>query len=339
MRGSKVTLYLGLILALVALLLVQQRQRRAAEAEPSQSELAVAALAAGGAPEEIEQAHAALVEIGAPAVNDLLRALDDPETQAPEEVIRALARIGDERAAADLAGALRAHPDARARRAAAEALAELGAAQASGALFEAAGADAALQVRQAAIVALADLGEREVIPDLVVMLDETTVAELRQAANESLQVLTEEDFALDRARAEEWLAARQADGAVSSVGGKGREPGEPLRQAGATAVEILRAGADLEISLAGEIALPMNLILDVEGGSIVLELVEEEGGPVACASDVPGSGRPLARHAPARVQILGGRAAIRIPRVGQLVSGRLPAAVQVVGKGAGGEDG
>ncbi len=339
MRGSKVTLYLGLVLALVALLLVQQRQRRAAEAEPSQSELLVAALAAGGTPEEIEQAHAALLEVGAPAASDLLRALDDPETQAPEEVIRALARLGEEQVAADLAGALCEHPDARARAAAAAALAELGALPAREALFQAAGADAALQVRQAAIVALADLGEREVVPDLVALLDETTVADLRQAANASLLVLTDEDFAQDRARAEEWLAAHPAGGAVTSVGGRGREPGEPLRHAGAIAVEILRAGADLEISLTGDLTLPMNLILDVNEGSIVLEVVEEEGGPVVYASDVPRSGRPLARHAPVKVQVQGGRAALRIPRVGQLISGRLPLAVHVVGKGAGGEGG
>ncbi len=119
------------------------------------------------APDVGEDAAAALIRIGAPAVPHVLRALRQPP--AAERAARVLGAIGDARATPALVGALEASP-AGLRIAAIEALAALGDERAVPAVARSL-SDSATPVVDAALVALARLGGPELAPVLAEIAD------------------------------------------------------------------------------------------------------------------------------------------------------------------------
>ncbi|MCZ7683495.1 MAG: HEAT repeat domain-containing protein [Sandaracinaceae bacterium] len=119
------------------------------------------------APDVGEDAAAALIRIGAPAVPHVLRALRQPP--AAERAARVLGAIGDARATPALVGALEASP-ASLRIAAIEALAALGDERAVPAVARSL-SDSATPVVDAALVALARLGGPELAPALAEIAD------------------------------------------------------------------------------------------------------------------------------------------------------------------------
>jgi len=326
-------LSVGLVVALVAMVLVYQKLRNSESKPPSEIDLAVSALGEDGEAER-ERAHEFLLEAESDAVESLLQALSQEDVRRPEEIIRALVRIGDEQAISALREVLGSHPDALARRAAASALAEMPDREAGPLLQQRIESDPALQVRQAALVALADLGDESLLYDLAALLDPTTVAELREAAGDTLEVITDQDFGLDRQAAEAWLDEHDAGPAKSVVAGALARPGEPLLESGPTPVRIERGDDRLRIELTGRLALPMHLLLQLDGSRIVIELEQAGEQVTARCFDTPETGRRIARHAEIAVESAPGALRFSIPRAGQLVSPDLPRAVTVISAGS-----
>ena len=328
MKGGG-SMSVGVVVALVALILVYQKLVVGDSGSESEIEQAVAALDSDGA-EDRERAHEVLLAAEADSVAALLEALGNQAARRPEEIIKALADIGDDQAIRGLRAVLTSHPDAQARCSAAAALAEMADRDAVPLLAQRIDDDPALQVRQAALVALANLGDESVLRDLATLLDLSTVAELREAADDALEAITDQDFAGDRAAAEAWLDGHEAPPAKSVVAGVGAEPGEPLLCTGDTSVRIERQGASLHFEVTGQLALPMNLLLQLEQSRIVVELTQEDQQVTAGCVDAPATGRHLRRHAPITVEATSDALRFSIPRVGQLVSKDLPRAITVI---------
>ncbi|MFH0945955.1 MAG: HEAT repeat domain-containing protein [Planctomycetota bacterium] len=322
----------GLVVAMVALLFVYQKLVVTDSEGDSGLKETVAALDSEVEAERT-RAHEVLLDSGPESLDALLVALNRPGVRRPEEIIRILSDLGEEKAIASLREVLTSHPDALARRCAATALGEMPDHDSAPLLKKVIDSDASLQVRQAALLAVADMGDDTLLRDLAALLDPSTVKELRASAASTLEVLTDQLFGedgQDRDAAEAWLDEMKVGSAVTEVGGAGRVDGEPLEVPGQTAVLVERDGDRVRFALTGRLDLPMNLLLEMEKGRILVELIEEDGVVVARATDAPGTGRPLARHAP--VPLEQGEDALRfsLPRVGRLVSPLLPRSAMVI---------
>lgn len=324
----------GIVVALVAMVLVYKRQVHD-QLPPSPIEASLAILAFEGSPEETEQAHEVLLEAGDAVVPKLLIALEDAETARPEELIRALARIGDDDVAPKIRPFLQ-HVDALVRGAAIEALASFGDVLVLPELRRLADQDPTLGVRQLAVIALADLGEDDVDRDLAAILDPTTPAELRESADASLEVTTDQEFAGERARAEAWLDENGAPAAATSVGGRGRAEGAPLvARDGDVEATVERTGAWLVCSVRGVVP-PFHLALETATGRILIAFeAGADGAPgsmSAEAHDLPRAGRSMVRHEELVVEPSADANAVvvRLPRVGQLVAAGEPIEVKVI---------
>ena len=186
-RGGSMSV--GLVVAMVALVLVYQKLVVNDPGADSGLKEVVSALDSEVASERAE-AHDTLLDSGPEALDALLVALNRPGVRRPEEIIRTLSDLGEEKAIASLREVLTSHPDALARRCAAKALGEMPDHDSVPLLKERIDSDASLQVRQAALLAVADMGDDTLLRDLAALLDPSTVAELRESAAGSLERLS-----------------------------------------------------------------------------------------------------------------------------------------------------
>ncbi|MFG0319082.1 MAG: HEAT repeat domain-containing protein [Planctomycetota bacterium JB042] len=319
----------GIVVALVAMVLVYKRQVHD-ELPPPPVDRVIAVLAFEGSPEETARAHDQLLDLDErEVVRKLLAALTVPETVRPEELILALARVGDDAVATEVRPYLQ-HVDARVRAAAIDALASFGDVGVEPELRRIADADPALGVRQLAVIALADLGADDVDRDLAAVLDETTPAERRESADGSLEVTTGESFGRDRAAAEAWLDARGAPPAATQVGGRGRTDGAPLvSRDGEVEVAVERTGEWLVARVTGA-APPLHLALETATGRILVAVDRRDDGVAARADDLPREGRSFERHESLPVEVSADGVTVRLPRAGRLVEGGEPTAVRVI---------
>lgn len=229
-------------------------------------------------------------------------------------LLLALARLPDERALPAVRHFASQHADPAMRRAAVAALGAVEDAASLPALRALADRDPALVVSQQAIVAIAEIGDDAVLADLAALLDPTTLPELSQAARRLLHTFTDRDFA-DATSAREWLASHVGANARTSVGGVGAAESLDLEH---DSVHIAMRGSRVEVTLGDDLALPVNLILRLERGVLLVEMADEGGVTVARCRDLPAIGGELIRHAPVTVERRPARRGFSLPRVGQL---------------------
>ena len=118
------------------------------------------------------------IEIGGPAVNLFIVALNDESHTVRAGAAEALGKIGDKRAVGPLIAALK---DEAVRRAAVEALGKIGSTRAVGLLIDAV-KDGNKEVRRAAISALGNIGHKRAIEPLIAALRDKDLAVRRAAA-------------------------------------------------------------------------------------------------------------------------------------------------------------
>lgn len=222
--------------------------------------------------------------------------------------------------------ALTAALDPRVRRAAAVALADARAKSAVPLLLEVADADPCLAVADDALLSAAALGAPGLLPRVAELLDATALPDVRERAGRTLLDLTGADFAGNRAAAEAWLKERGLEAPAAPASSA------PLPIVGNdSALRVDIEARAVAVALAPERADVAGLVLELEGHSIVIDVVADGDGLWAECTDVPAVGGKHARHA--RIAFQRGAAGewvVRVPRRGVLARAEPPRAFRAL---------